>query len=327
MDISEVLKLGSFQALQHIAEVTQDLLKKVREFKMMDEYENFRTHEQYQTALQKLESEVRNHIKVIVIQIEQQLKLYIESTQSKLEDSEKAREELTHNSKAMVEKLVRENRRLQEQVKDEMSGLSTEPTLSGRELKTHDRREDTQKYIQEIAVLRTKSAQDSQKIVELEKLMGKFESEMSRMRRSLDDKCRDYETVYKKYEELKRSMPLRDSTDSISNIEAHFKKKYNDKCDEVMKMERKLKTVKSNLTGTLDSSRRRTTQLSRDSSKSPKPNTSRSPNTRKSTKPDSSNLATTLTSRLSTRSYSVEKLKRVRTNSSQASGMLSTSRR
>ena len=51
---------------------------------MLKDYEDFLDNTQYQEALQTLESEVRNHIK-----IEQQLKLFIETQQSKLEEIEK----------------------------------------------------------------------------------------------------------------------------------------------------------------------------------------------------------------------------------------------
>lgn len=64
MELSSILKLDSFSALDHIAEVSKDLIRKARDFRMMDEYDNLQSHEQYQKALQKLESEVRNHIKV-----------------------------------------------------------------------------------------------------------------------------------------------------------------------------------------------------------------------------------------------------------------------
>jgi hypothetical protein len=64
LDLTSVLKLDAFSGLDHITDVAKDLIRKARDFKMMDEYENFQAHEQYQKALQKLESEVRNHIKV-----------------------------------------------------------------------------------------------------------------------------------------------------------------------------------------------------------------------------------------------------------------------
>lgn len=64
MELTSILKLDSFSALDHITEVSKDLISKVRDFRMMEEYDSLQSHEQYEKALQKLESEVRNHIKV-----------------------------------------------------------------------------------------------------------------------------------------------------------------------------------------------------------------------------------------------------------------------
>ena len=69
MDLSEVLHLQVNQALELITENIRELLKVKRNFAVMEEYKTYKAHEQYQKALQKLEGEVRNHIK-----IEQQMK-------------------------------------------------------------------------------------------------------------------------------------------------------------------------------------------------------------------------------------------------------------
>jgi hypothetical protein len=50
---------------------------------------NHDTPQDYEQMLQKLEAEVRNHIRVYKFEkVEQQLKLHIESTQTKLDESE-----------------------------------------------------------------------------------------------------------------------------------------------------------------------------------------------------------------------------------------------
>jgi len=53
---------------------------------MAKDYKDDMGLEGYEKALQKLESEVRNHIK-----IEQQMKLHIENTQAKVEEVENIR--------------------------------------------------------------------------------------------------------------------------------------------------------------------------------------------------------------------------------------------
>ena len=41
MELTEVLQLDTFEKLDHISSVTQDLVRMVRDFRMMDEFENF----------------------------------------------------------------------------------------------------------------------------------------------------------------------------------------------------------------------------------------------------------------------------------------------
>jgi len=74
---------------------------------LFDLVEYHEKNNQYEQLLQKLEGEVRNHIR-----IEQQLKLHIESTQAKLEDAEKARLKVTNSSKDIIEEIKNDNKAL-----------------------------------------------------------------------------------------------------------------------------------------------------------------------------------------------------------------------
>jgi len=69
-------------------------------------------YDELEKTLQKHENEIRNHIR-----IEQQLKLYADSIQAKLEDSEKARAELTEQTKAMMNNVKKDNQKLTESLK------------------------------------------------------------------------------------------------------------------------------------------------------------------------------------------------------------------
>ena len=64
---------------------------------------------EYEKMVQKLEGDVRNHIR-----IEQQLKLHIETIQNKLEDYEKSRVHSSKKNVDQVEQLKKENRRMDE---------------------------------------------------------------------------------------------------------------------------------------------------------------------------------------------------------------------
>ena len=83
-DIDTTTPNNPRECLMIIFNSIRDLIILKRNFFMLKDYEDFLDNTQYQEALQTLESEVRNHIK-----IEQQLKLFIETQQSKLEEIEK----------------------------------------------------------------------------------------------------------------------------------------------------------------------------------------------------------------------------------------------
>ncbi|KAL4480148.1 hypothetical protein ABPG74_020664 [Tetrahymena malaccensis] len=73
--------------------------------------ENNEDYDQLEKILQKHEAEIRTHIR-----LEQQLKLYAENLQSKLDESEQARSELLESTKAMINDIKRQNNALSEQL-------------------------------------------------------------------------------------------------------------------------------------------------------------------------------------------------------------------
>ena len=162
MDLSDVLHLEVNQALELITENIRELLKVKRNFLVMEEYKNYKAHEQYQKALQKLEGEVRHHIK-----IEQQMKLHIDSTQAKLEEYEKNK-----SDSSTVENLKRENGKLIEKIKN-MERQS-------------ENNEEKMRYVKELNVLKGLAQKDSQKNSELEKINRKLEIEVSYLQRKLE---------------------------------------------------------------------------------------------------------------------------------------------
>lgn len=142
--ISEVVHLDSFSALKNITKVTDELLDIKKEARESDDYQHFMDNETYQRALQKLENEVRNHIK-----IEQQMKLYIDSMTEKLEKNEKKQKGLSQSNQKVLEQLKQDNETLKELIdlrKKEIQDLklpgsgkiklpSTERTLTKTQLK------------------------------------------------------------------------------------------------------------------------------------------------------------------------------------------------
>lgn len=94
-----------------IKNVFSDLTSKIDEKISSAGEENYT---QLEKIVQKYEGEIRNHIRV-----EQQLKLYAESLQSKLEDAEKSRNELQEQTKGMMnyQSVKKDNQKLAENLK------------------------------------------------------------------------------------------------------------------------------------------------------------------------------------------------------------------
>ena len=161
MELSQVLRLDPHRALEQITENIKDLLKIKRNFSRMDEYKGYKAHEQYQKALQKLEGEVRHHIK-----IEQQMKLHIDSTQAKIEDLEK------NQDSGLAESLKRENMKLLEKIK------CMEKQMENSEEKI--------RYVKELNMLKGLAQQDSMRYGELEKTNRKLEMEVNYLQRKVE---------------------------------------------------------------------------------------------------------------------------------------------
>ena len=81
--------LDSLEILENFKDLVESLLGTKRDFKRTDKSELASRCEQFETMLQKLESEVRTHIRVGDMQIEQQLKLHADALQAKLDEIEK----------------------------------------------------------------------------------------------------------------------------------------------------------------------------------------------------------------------------------------------
>ncbi len=269
------------------------------------------------------------------MQIEQQLKLYIENTQQKLEESEKARELLSATNKNIMEK-IRSSRSSIAGKDDSIFKSFENQALSTKDARGQDRGEEMSKIIQELATLRYTSKKDTQKISELETSKNKLESEYYKLRTQAAEKSKEYEKLYRKYEELKRkiSKSKENYPDTSTCITDFYKRKYHEKCEEVSQLEKKFRLLRDKSNTPTDTLRRnpstksiRESSVGKSSTFSSKNEASAQP--LKSDRSESPFLSTTRSSRPShERSISVEKLKRSRPSSSNLSSyMLNTSRK
>jgi len=107
-------KLNDYENLLELVEIMNNVFSSLTE--KVDEKLSVNSeagnYDELEKTLQKHENEIRNHIR-----IEQQLKLYADSIQAKLEDSEKARAEITEQTKAMMNNVKKDNQKLTESLK------------------------------------------------------------------------------------------------------------------------------------------------------------------------------------------------------------------
>lgn len=124
---------------------------------MLKDYEDFLDNNQYQEALQKLEAEVRNHIKV-----EQQLKLFIESQQSRLDEIEKTFSQEDRETTEQIEVIDKENKELTLEIAKKEAEIA--------KIRNGNKTSRRNEYI----LLQQNSFRDSEKIIELEKIHKKL---------------------------------------------------------------------------------------------------------------------------------------------------------
>lgn len=183
----------------------------------MPEYEDYTNCDQYHKALQKLENEVRIHIK-----IEQQLKLHIENTQQKLIESESARLELASTSKSIIEKLKKESSDKPTHRREESSPLSSRSINSDLKI--------DKKLTQEISTLKMNSKKDSVKIAELMKDKKRLELEVALQKNHVD----------KKPDKTKENR-----SESANCVTDFYKKKFEEKCEQVALLEKQIRLLRT----------------------------------------------------------------------------------
>ena len=169
LDLTAVLRLPPSDALLHIKRCISSLLKFKRDILLSREYSDFQTTHQYQSALQKLESEVRNHIK-----IEQQLKIHIENIHSRVEDTE------------------RENERLKKDLKTAKEAINFEENAGKRE-----------KFMQENLQLRHLSKRDQNRAAEMEKVIERLEEDNEARKTEVAERTKECERLSRDVERYK----------------------------------------------------------------------------------------------------------------------------
>jgi len=203
--------LDSLEVLENFKDLVMDLLAFKREFKASDKSELAKRTEQFEAMLQKLESEVRNHIR-----IEQQLKLHLEAAQSRVEelekkgDSAKWLKELAAKEKELedlrsrgpVKDLELKLRHLEEKYKEEIGRLTAQYKQTAHHRVLSLERDIEKKHTRKSSDERNSKAGEDKK----QRTLQKVEVECQRLRLALEEKNRELEALRKDYERLSKEL-------------------------------------------------------------------------------------------------------------------------
>lgn len=202
--------LDPLEVLENFKDLVMDLLAFKREFKASDKSELAKRTEQFEAMLQKLESEVRNHIRV-----EQQLKLHLEAAQSRVEELEKGNDsakllkELAAKEKEVedlrsrgpVKDLELKLRHLEEKYKEEIGRLTAQYKQSGHHRVLSLERDIEKKHTRKSSDERNKPGEEKK-----QRTLQKIEVECQRLRLALEEKNRELEALRKDYERLSKEL-------------------------------------------------------------------------------------------------------------------------
>jgi hypothetical protein len=250
MNISEVLSLNLTESLEHIAAAVKELMTAKRELRTCRETPVSQDErERYERALQKLENEVRNHVKVGARQTELQLKLHIEHLQQKLEDYDKAKTALTASYEKVIEDMRKDNATLSDLVKTRDRELSEARTANMRDSKTtisdssYYERTEKPKLAQDVKLLKHNSRREAARMVDMERKINALEDQLTSVQAEYGDKQKECEKWKKEFEVLHITMRNKEFVGiaPIDDAKAdYYKRRYEEKCYEMLQLEGRL---------------------------------------------------------------------------------------
>ena len=175
-DLNSIINSDPKENLKNLSELFENLVDCKNSIKGVDFFEEFSENQGYQKALQKLDKEVRTHIKY-----ELQMKVLIDSLEEKLLTSQTQGSISLDSKKKLLEKVKEENKHLKVKLatKDkEITDLNTENNLINAK---------------EITNIKQKMQKDQEKISSLEKSLTTLKQKCAHSKIELDLKNREYE--------------------------------------------------------------------------------------------------------------------------------------
>lgn len=201
-------ELDGVEVLENLRDIVTELLNLKREMKKSDEAELLKRTKQLETLLQKLEGEVRNHISV-----EHQLKLHIDSLQSRLDELEKTNQNLLKENEILKKQTSYKEidhhrtfsndfdarkRILDEKFNEELA-KQIDRKKTGTRTVNENSKEDMKRNYEEKIYKLTEVAEKRQRILyKLENECTKLKSKLLEKNTYIDTLKSEYEKVIKK---------------------------------------------------------------------------------------------------------------------------------
>ena len=133
--LANILAMSSAEAVVHIKQTVIDLIEMKKKALVDPAYHLLAEHDSYQKAMQKLDTEVRNHIKA-----EHQLKLFIDDMQQQIEEIDKTNDQLRETYTKQISDLETEILKLNQEINHrEREIRQAESEREKEELKTFSR--------------------------------------------------------------------------------------------------------------------------------------------------------------------------------------------
>ena len=223
-DLNSILKNDPLSNLKNLSDLYDSLSDCKNSIQQVDFYDDFSENQGYQKALQKLDKEIRNHIKH-----ELQMKVYIDSIEEKILKAQSQCSIAMESKKAGLEKLKIDNKQLKIRIVAKNDEIN--------EIKTSGSNYDEK----ELILIRQKLQKDTERISELEQNIQRLKQKWSQAKMELNNKNKEYEQHKNNFISLKKITGNVEHKNSVSRLERN-EKNGKDSFDILLKGKRLAKT-------------------------------------------------------------------------------------
>lgn len=188
-DLETLEDLDSIEVLENFKDLIETLLSCKRDYRLSENGEVAARCEQFETMLQKLEAEVRNHFRV-----EQQLKLHADALQSKLDELSRSE---SHSPSSNLSRLSEHTRR------QSTTALSQSRDIDNAHRRVASVEKDAADLRKDLKASRLLGSAEQK-----HRLMLRVEKECENLRCALEKRSAELERTRQEYDQMMRELQL-----------------------------------------------------------------------------------------------------------------------